>query len=1027
MNFNGSNTVSLTTSGNLSLINHSFTVEAWVNIYDFSTGDQAILADASSCDLHLIIRGQHPYLGFCGNDIQASTTMNAGTWYHITYQYDISTGTQAIYVNGVLDYSEAGHSPLADDQQVGIGQCPWGTLTGSVDELRIWNYALSQSEIQATMNTELAGNESGLVAYYNFNQGVASANNAGITTLTDKTSNGFNGTLNGFTLNGSTSNWVDGFGSVVTIPPITWTGAVSTDWSDAANWSNGNPNYGGSKPIYIPGSLTNEPHIYDGYGVSVYGDITNDGSITIGNYSNFQIGGNYSGNGVIVGNNMFSPGNQGSTIYIYNNNLWNSNGLTSTTVSLKFDQSTLGGNAIGTLQVQDNVTLNILNHLDVITMLGMYNYNSFGNGPIVQTINTNNNLTLKSTATNTAIIDQVWNVNASGNSNNNRIDINGTVTTERFIPQGYRAYRDLSANGVSGGDLFNGWQESGATKSGYGIYITGKAGVAAGVDPTTGFDLTRTGSPSLYTFSNGTWSAITHTKSSTIDPYMGYRASIRGDRNIANFGFSTDPATMTNSTVIRNSGNLIMGDVLYTTSGVTNDNNLTNSQFNSSYSLKAGQDAYNLVANPFASVIDWSQIVPNINGNNISLSENIYNSYWYFDPTLFNNGYATYVTYNSITGSSNGASHITQYIQPGQSFFIQNSTSSDPVLSFNENSKLNYTAQQNNNSVFGTVTPNRLQVTLWKNINGADANIDGAVAAFNTNFTKAISAEDSKKMLNGGENLSITEGSIDLSIDGLPVPAVNDIVALRLTQLIANTTYQLKVDASNFTTIGMDAYIHDNVTNIDLKASAGLTFTTNTVTVNFKDRYSIVFKAASALNVKIINVKAQQQNKDINVSWTTANEVNIANYQVEKSTNGETFSSINTLSAKNLSEAAYNNLDANVTNAINYYRIKVTEKDGQISYSKVVVVNTKAGNGQIAIYPNPVTGKSFNLQMNNIAKGTYKVSVINAFGQEVMNSTIIHEAGSSSETISTKQLAVGMYTLNVAGNGSSFSAEMIVK
>ncbi len=40
---------------------------------------------------------------------------------------------------------------------------------GEIDEVRIWNYARTQSEIQSTMNYTLNGNEPGLVAYWNFN------------------------------------------------------------------------------------------------------------------------------------------------------------------------------------------------------------------------------------------------------------------------------------------------------------------------------------------------------------------------------------------------------------------------------------------------------------------------------------------------------------------------------------------------------------------------------------------------------------------------------------------------------------------------------------------------------------------------------------------------------------------------------------------------------------------------------------------------------------------------------------------
>ena len=58
------------------------------------------------------------------------------------------------------------------------------------------------------MNCELSGNESGLLAYYKFNQGIAGDNNSGETTLNDETVNSNDGTLANFALNGGASNWV---------------------------------------------------------------------------------------------------------------------------------------------------------------------------------------------------------------------------------------------------------------------------------------------------------------------------------------------------------------------------------------------------------------------------------------------------------------------------------------------------------------------------------------------------------------------------------------------------------------------------------------------------------------------------------------------------------------------------------------------------------------------------------------------------------------------------------------------------
>jgi hypothetical protein len=80
----------------------------------------------------------------------------------------------------------------------------------TLDEFRIWNIARTSSQIQATIDTELVGTESNLKLYYNFNQGTTGGTNTGLTTLTDRTTSGYTGTLNNFGLTGTTSNWVEG-------------------------------------------------------------------------------------------------------------------------------------------------------------------------------------------------------------------------------------------------------------------------------------------------------------------------------------------------------------------------------------------------------------------------------------------------------------------------------------------------------------------------------------------------------------------------------------------------------------------------------------------------------------------------------------------------------------------------------------------------------------------------------------------------------------------------------------------------
>lgn len=135
------------------------------------------------------------------------TSLNS--WHHVAMTYDGSN--VRIYMDGTLVKTQAASgsittntNPLYIGNQHGYPEF----FGGSVDEVRIWNVVRSQSQIQANMNNELSGSETGLVAYYKFNEGTPGGNNSAITTTADSSPNSLNGTLNAFAKTGSTSNFI---------------------------------------------------------------------------------------------------------------------------------------------------------------------------------------------------------------------------------------------------------------------------------------------------------------------------------------------------------------------------------------------------------------------------------------------------------------------------------------------------------------------------------------------------------------------------------------------------------------------------------------------------------------------------------------------------------------------------------------------------------------------------------------------------------------------------------------------------
>src|SRR5438128_186942 len=101
-------------------------------------------------------------------------------------------GVIRFYVNGqkVSESSFAGDIPTTNGPLY-LGYNPSGGnefANGALDDLRIWNVARTQAQIQSNLNHELTGTEAGLVGYWTFDEGSG-------TTFHDKTANHNDGTL----------------------------------------------------------------------------------------------------------------------------------------------------------------------------------------------------------------------------------------------------------------------------------------------------------------------------------------------------------------------------------------------------------------------------------------------------------------------------------------------------------------------------------------------------------------------------------------------------------------------------------------------------------------------------------------------------------------------------------------------------------------------------------------------------------------------------------------------------------------
>lgn len=206
----------------LQITGTAITIEAWIyanswktNVYE---GGIVVKEQNSSNNGFMFRAGASGRLNFAfsGSGLpwkeltSAANTLSLNTWQHVAATYDGSKSR--LYVNGIKVDSASYTGSIgnsANNLTIGGWYSTGRNFHGKIDEVRIWNVTRTGAEIAASMNGEFCGQISGLVAYYKFNQGTAGGTNTGLTTATDAAGSN-NGTLQNFSLSGTTSNWVAG-------------------------------------------------------------------------------------------------------------------------------------------------------------------------------------------------------------------------------------------------------------------------------------------------------------------------------------------------------------------------------------------------------------------------------------------------------------------------------------------------------------------------------------------------------------------------------------------------------------------------------------------------------------------------------------------------------------------------------------------------------------------------------------------------------------------------------------------------
>ncbi len=193
------------------------------------------------------------------------------------------------------------------------------------------------------------------------------------------------------------------------------------------------------------------------------------------------------------------------------------------------------------------------------------------------------------------------------------------------------------------------------------------------------------------------------------------------------------------------------------------------------------------------------------------------------------------------------------------------------------------------------------------------------------------------------------------------------------------------------------------------------------------------YTTGTVLPVTILQFNAIKKGSSVEMNWMISAELNNAGFTVQRSFDSNNFESIGWVGSKapggnSASPTQYSYTDASPLKAIAYYRLQQRDKDGKLTYSRVVLVSgAVAGLSLVALYPLPATDKMHVILSNESGRSVASIAIQNSNGQIVRKFQTAIVAGYNNIEIDVTNQEAGTYLLVIELTSGEKLIEKFIK
>jgi hypothetical protein len=180
------------------------------------------------------------------------------------------------------------------------------------------------------------------------------------------------------------------------------------------------------------------------------------------------------------------------------------------------------------------------------------------------------------------------------------------------------------------------------------------------------------------------------------------------------------------------------------------------------------------------------------------------------------------------------------------------------------------------------------------------------------------------------------------------------------------------------------------------------------------------------LPARITTWTAQRAGNANELRWETSQEVNVDRFEVEYSTDGQSFSRIASVGAAVNAQTvqSYRHSHAIGQQQPAYYRLKIVDRDGRFEYTQVLKINARAEQKPVYLYPNPTTGP-VRIHLTVSSAQAVQLRILDNNGRTIRTQRVNLQAGEQEFQADLGGLPEGAYRVVLDGSGIHWTGSVI--